>query len=252
MKLKRAAPAIIRPHRVMKPLVWRATGGEVQSGPFRGMKYVRGAVGGSHLPKLVGCYEKEIVAAIDAIQRLEPACLIDIGAAEGYYAVGMAMLMPRCRVISYERNETGRQLHAELAELNGVADRNDIRGDCGAPQIREALAECDGTPVIICDVEAYEEVLLDPAEVPALTGAAILVEVHENLRPGLRQLLRDRFAATHEITVHEVQPRSKSDYPFRAWWQTWLPRRYATHPLAEFRQGETPWYWMTPKAAGGS
>src|SRR5438876_11547620 len=68
-----------------------AFGCGVSNGSFRGMAYVPEAVGSSLLPKLIGSYEQEITPAIEEMVAKRPPRIIDIGAAEGYYAVGLAL-----------------------------------------------------------------------------------------------------------------------------------------------------------------
>jgi tRNA G46 methylase TrmB len=124
----------------------------IVSGPFRGMRYNLVACGSAHSAKLLGTYEKELHAIIDEIlaERFEE--IIDIGAAEGYYAVGLALSSPSPRrVIAFEAQEQGRQLLQELAAGNSLKNV-DIRGACDVMGLEQALA--GGRPkLIICDVE---------------------------------------------------------------------------------------------------
>ena len=177
--LKSYLPEFVWPRSVMRGPILRATEGRTISGPFAGLDYVEGAVGSCYLPKLIGTYEMELTDQVEAIVALQPRRLIDIGAAEGYYAVGFAKRIPGCTVVSFEMNPIGRELHRKLAELNGVAARNDIRGECTPEVLAQCLAESSEPALIQCDVEAYEGVLLDPEAVPALRRATILVEVHD-------------------------------------------------------------------------
>src|SRR5262245_41340678 len=71
----------------------------VQRGPFAGMVYPdHAAVGSTLYPKLLGSYERELHQTVDDIVRLGYDTVVDIGAAEGYYAVGLAMKMPGTQV----------------------------------------------------------------------------------------------------------------------------------------------------------
>src|SRR4051812_14244715 len=62
----------------------------VLSGPFAGMAYVRQAAGSCLAPKLIGCYEAELHGVVARILRTGYTQIVDIGCAEGYYAVGLA------------------------------------------------------------------------------------------------------------------------------------------------------------------
>ena len=69
----------------------------VQSGPFAGMVLPDRACWGDGdlLPKLLGCYEAELHAIIEEILAATPDLVINIGATEGYYAIGMARRLAR-------------------------------------------------------------------------------------------------------------------------------------------------------------
>jgi hypothetical protein len=65
-------------------------GTNIINGPFKGMKYISESVGSCHMPKILGIYENEIYPTL--LNFLSNSDLfVDIGAGEGYYAVGSAI-----------------------------------------------------------------------------------------------------------------------------------------------------------------
>ena len=78
------------------------------------------AHGSMLLPKLVGSYEAELVAVIGAVVAAHPPVVVDLGAAEGYYAVGLARALPNAEVHAFELDEQARRACQRLADLNGV------------------------------------------------------------------------------------------------------------------------------------
>ncbi len=76
-------------------------GSIVLDGPFRGLNYL---VENNTVPthKLLGTYEKELWPIIEEIIARDYRTIIDIGAAEGYYVVGLAQRMPEARVVAFE------------------------------------------------------------------------------------------------------------------------------------------------------
>ena len=56
--------------------------------------------------------------------------------------------------------------------------------------------------MVVCDVEGYEEYLLDPAIVPSLSNATILVEMHDFVRPGVTTPLAGAIRADSSHPVH--------------------------------------------------
>src|SRR4051795_10844916 len=60
----------------------------VSGGPFAGLVYPdRTPI--SLVPKLLGIYERELHGAIEAAIRAQPDVIVNVGAADGYYAVGL-------------------------------------------------------------------------------------------------------------------------------------------------------------------
>lgn len=187
-------------------------GGTVQRGPFAGMKYAGGvAVGSTLYPKLVGSYERELQPCIDEAIERGYRTIVDIGAAEGYYAIGLARAIPRARVFAFEANPVGAAALKAMAEANSVTDRVTVLGIA-------TLANLEALPIepptlVVCDCEGCEHQVLDPQRVSWLTGADVVVEVHQAHGRNPRADLRDRFQATHDATMIEVRQRDSSLYP---------------------------------------
>ena len=129
-------------------LVSQKTGSTVLSGPFQGMKYLRESSASVLAPKLLGIYERELHAAIEEAIAFPFQRVVDIGAAEGYYCVGLAMRMPRARIVAYEANETAHPLIEKLAALNHVEDRLEIHGTCTLDALNAALSPLVRTLVV--------------------------------------------------------------------------------------------------------
>ena len=220
----------------------------VVAGPFAGMRYVDAAVGSVYLAKLVGVYEKELWPVVEAACALSPGLVIDVGTAEGYYAVGLARRLPDARVIGFDGDADGRKLLAEMATLNDVADRVSIRGLCEPVDLNAALGErVAGRPtLVISDCEGYERTLLDPAAVPALRDCHVLVELHDFLIPNVSDEIRRRFAGTHAIETITQQPASADDYPFRSIYRALTPSAYVVRAIGDFRPAVMSWFWMKP------
>ena len=181
----------------------------VSGGPFTGLQYTRRAAAGRIVTKLVGAYEEEVHAAVMAIVSAEPRLAVNIGSAEGYYAVGLARLVPALVLHAFETEDDRRSRCAELARANGVGDRVIMHGSCTP----FALMNVPGTPdLVICDCEGYERELLRPDLVPWLARATLLVELHDAFVPGTREALLERFAPTHRIVVIGETPRDPSRY----------------------------------------
>ena len=126
--LRRAIPKSLQFEPYMTDWVMRETNCVVRTGPFQGMKYIGKSTSSVLIPKLLGIYERELHPVIEYATSRPFQTIVDIGAAEGYYCVGLARRMPQTRVVAYEMDEAGRQRLKELAGLNHVSDRLEIRG----------------------------------------------------------------------------------------------------------------------------
>ena len=244
---RKIIPARFRPTGYLENLVRARTNGRIPCGPFIGMRYSRDAACKAHIyiPKLLGVYERELNPYIEQACALNFPLIVDVGAAEGYYAVGMALRNPTARVIAFEMDATARAAMAEKVRLNDVGNRVEIRGKCEPDDLERVLADTP-RPYVICDAEGDEAVLLDPATVPSLQRAWILVELHEFIERGISEKIRERFVATHKIAHVWQQERTIADFPFKDFYTRWLPESYLRWAVSESRPERMSWFWMTP------
>ena len=187
--LKWLIPARYRPIGYLIHLTRTRTDNRVRSGPFAGVRYVDDSVGSAYIPKLLGIYESELTAQVEIICRQKPGLIVDIGAAEGYYAVGLAVRNPQAKIIAFEMNPKGQAALREMSSLNKVSSRVEVRGKCEPADLITALGDTP-EPVVVCDVEGYEDKLLDPQVVPALARTTLLVELHDWIIPGITEELK--------------------------------------------------------------
>jgi hypothetical protein len=129
----------------------------VQSGPFRGMRYFDETVWGSITPKWLGSYEAELHPVTEHIAQRAYATIIDVGCAEGYYAVGLAITNPTTRITAFDTDFISRRQVRRLAALNQVADRIQIGSFCHHSDL-DTLSRSD--TLVVCDIEGFEVQLL--------------------------------------------------------------------------------------------
>lgn len=246
--LKAVIPEALRPPRLIDASINRALRRRgVLSGPFKGMHYTPEVVQGSvRVPKMLGVYERELHGTIEDVCDRSPKTVVNIGAGEGYYTVGLAARLPAARMIAFEENEFSRRSLLELAKANGVADRIELLGHCSPRDLSRVLPATDA--FILCDVEGDEETLLDPAAAPTLQNAEIVVEIHEFVARGIGDRVRDRFKATHKIDIVWQQARQFSDFPRPAWFQGMIPEAYSLAFMHEARPERMHWLHMRPLA----
>jgi hypothetical protein len=193
------------------------------------------------LPRLLGVYERELHPDLIAFAAEGLDNVVDIGCAEGYYAVGLARLMPGVIVHAYDIDEVARRRCGKLAQANGVADRVRVRAEFRG----EAFEEFRGSKTLVfIDAEGFEDDILRPDLYPALAELNLIVETHPMYREGVTERLIERFASTHD--VKRINPSiEKADLPAQL-----TERNHLDMLLScwEWRAGPTPWLVMRPKA----
>ncbi|HEY1541565.1 MAG TPA: hypothetical protein VGG01_04070 [Xanthobacteraceae bacterium] len=206
------------PHWSLMTAVVRTSARQrVLAGPFAGTRLFVSEQTGRLLPcYYLGTAELEIQDAVESLIARRYATVLNIGAADGYYAVGLARRLPKARVIAFEAVDAFRPVLERTAAANGVAHRIEIKGHCDRGALRAALAGAELPILVVSDVEGYETELLDPAAIPELKGADLLIETHDASVRGCTEIMTDRFRATHAVERFVGQPRELDDLPARS------------------------------------
>jgi hypothetical protein len=215
----------------------------VLDGPFAGMRYPEFSSAGSMLmPKLLGTYESEISHLFTRRYTEQFPSIIDIGCAEGYYAVGCAVLNSRAMVYAYDTSPAARKLCLGLASANGVANRVVLDTAC----IPSHFSQWDNKRVlIISDCEGCESTLFSDATVALLKHADLIIEVHEFAGASLCDLTQ-RLEATHEICVFYSKPDLDKAIEGS---DDGVPLHERVLWTAECRPTTMPWLWARSRAA---
>ena len=222
------------------PEIWQHTRGRVLQGPFDHMQLLQDTSWGDGdlIAKLLGMYESELHPVIEQIVALGGA-VINVGCAEGYYAVGLAWR--GCGPVwALDTSERALTITQSTAQRNGVTVH--CHPAVSAAEFQALLTQTTAATVVM-DVEGAEITLLDPDQVPALRHCGILVESHDCIVPGITDQLVQRFDATHHCEVIRAQGRDP-------WQFDWLDHhsdftRYAM--IMEGRPSVARWIWMQPR-----
>jgi hypothetical protein len=223
------------------------SGNTVLSGPFAGTKLYLSPLSGRHLlGYLLGTQEIELHGAVEGIVSRRYATIINIGAADGYYALGLARRLPQAGVLAFEANSSHHKYLNASARVNGVAERIFVRGFCSGHELRAALATIRKPALVICDIEGGEVDLLDPESIGDLRSVDLLVETHDQYVANCTEILKSRFVATHAVQQFSGRPRGASDFP-----KTALPLLARTFPqtaiqlMNERRKEPQQWLLLT-------
>lgn len=210
----------------------------VGAGPFAGMKIVTDVSWGDGIiiPKLFGCYEQELHSALSrAVGRL-PALVINIGCAEGYYAIGLARLLPKARVVAFDIDSKAQEICRAVASTNGVADRIRVEGEC-KPGNLAALVAGEGRKLLVVDCEGAERALLTADVIRQMRNTDVIVECHDFMDAGITNALTELFAQSHDVERIDQAGRNPNLYaPLRQ-----LGEIYRWLVLCEFRPVTMNW-----------
>jgi hypothetical protein len=223
-------------------------GWAVQSGLFTGMVLPERTCWnvGDILPKLIGCYEAELQPVLAPIIEGRPGLVINVGAAEGYYAAGLARLLPGAFVHAFDATASAADICREAARLNEVQDRVAVGGACTPVLLQHLLARA-ANPLLLCDCEGCERDLIDPQKVPALAGTTMVVECHDFIDASITQTLADRLAPSHDLAVAREGPRDPNAFEYLQHLDS-LDRWIA---VCEYRPCTMRWLIAQPKSAAG-
>ncbi len=191
--------------------------GKVISGPFAGMTLPPEAC---DLPsKLLGCYEAELHSAITKAVERKPAVIVNVGSGQGYYAVGLAKLLPRSRVFAFDSNPTSQEICRRAAGANEVSDRVMIAGKCDRELLRQVAAQAE-RPLLVVDCEGAELELLDPVGAPELLSCDMIVECHDFMNPRITATLHERFSTSHDLENVLEGARDPNQFESLQRWQS--------------------------------
>jgi SAM-dependent methyltransferase len=222
--------------------------GVVRHGPFAGLRYpLLQSIGSSLFPKLLGSYEAELHPWIDEICAGGYTEIVDIGCAEGYYAVGLARRLPHAQVYAYDIDDRARELCAASSRLNGVDGRVAGRAAFATDQLADIAVR--GRGLIVCDCEGAELDLFAADTVSACAEWDLLIETHDFMDLTGSTRLMERFRTTHDVrtclSVDDIQKAKHYHYPELA------PLDLATRRaiVAEGRPAIMEWLFFTARAA---
>ncbi|MEK6262262.1 MAG: class I SAM-dependent methyltransferase [Planctomycetota bacterium] len=221
--------------------------GIIRHGPFAGLKYpALASIGSALYPKLLGSYESEIHPWIQEVCDAGYSEIIDVGCAEGYYAVGLARRIPQATVYAYDTDEGARQLCAHCATANQVADRLSVRAAFTADELPGIPIRQRG--LIICDCEGGEIQIFTEQTRQRFANWDLLIETHDFMDITISTRLAELFQDTHQLrtltSLDDIQKAKTYDYPELS------PFDLATRRtiLAEYRPTIMEWLFLTSRS----
>jgi SAM-dependent methyltransferase len=188
----------------------------VVSGPFKGMRYpLLEAHCSSLYPKLLGTYEDELHEVLERLMGNRYQTVIDIGCAEGYYAVGIALRLTGTDVFAYDTSAAARRLCTSMSRANNTESRVHIRDFCSSEILASHCNE--SRSLVVCDCEGYERVLFDTRFANAYATCDFIIEIHDFIDQQIGSRISDILGPSHQLTrIAALSDASK----MQSSWQT--------------------------------
>jgi hypothetical protein len=221
----------------------------VVAGPFTGTRLDLSPLSQRQLlGYILGTQELELHDVMEQIIARQYGAILNIGAADGYYAVGLAVRSPRTQVAAFEMLAELHPIIVRTARANRVEERVSVHGKCDLSAFRTVLQTASHPILVLMDVEGGELALLDPLEATELEDVDILVETHDMFAPGCTETLTRRFQPTHNIERRTTRARVLADFPpnFLRRYRRIFPQ-LAIDLMDERRPSQQHWLYMTAK-----
>lgn len=221
----------------------------VAYGPFAGLKLDTNSWWGAadRGSMLLGLYESEVLSWMDSA-RSGRSILIDLGAADGYYAIGALKAGWVERAYCFEMSEAGRTAIQQNADANGVGDRVTILGTATSSFVDD-LVRIHGVDISQClvliDIEGAEFDVLTSQTLASLSSAAVVIELHEEpgADPSKIDALMEMCSTGFDCSVLTTTSRDLSVFPELTNWPD--DDRWAL--CSESRAYQMKWLTLTPK-----
>ena len=154
----------------------------ISFGLFSGMKLSKNPWWGSYdqISKILGEYEKEVLEKLSYFLSLNKnSTFVDIGAADGFYAVGVAFKNLAKHTYAFEISQQGRSELKKNAILNQCYEKITILEKANKETLKKIYKELKNA-VIIIDIEGSEYDLLDIDVLDLFKNSIVIIELHPN------------------------------------------------------------------------
>ena len=157
-------------------------GHQVAYGTFKGMKLSKNTYWSKNdiITHILGVYEKHVLKKIIEFSKKGNYPFIDIGAADGYFAIGMAFSEIFNKIYAFEIDERGRKSLNRNIGNNLCKDKVVVDIEANFETLKE-IVDKNKSAVILIDIEGSEFDLLDDKLLKLLSNCYIVCELHPAL-----------------------------------------------------------------------
>lgn len=205
------AYAIEKKRNIISRDLSRLYNNTVQHGIFKGLKFPRGVWWGetSRAAMLLGIYEAEILEALMQLPE-DRDVFVNLGAADGYYSVGL-LHAGRVNVsYAFEMSEKGRTIISENAAINKCSHGLHIFGKADLGFYKLIPKSDLDRAVMLIDIEGAEFSILNEETLKELKNTIIIIELHDwFFEDGVERLKRLKQVAGAHFKVSTLTTRGR-------------------------------------------
>ena len=183
----------------------------VSYGPFKGLILSKEIWWGKtdRANMLLGLYEQEITSELLNVPG-DYDIFIDIGAADGYYGIGVIVGKLFKKSHCFELSTKGQDVIKKSAEENGVRDNIFVHGVANEGFLDQFSNDELARSVLLIDIEGGEFELLNKTSLERLKKSIIFIELHnEFLEDGEAKLKKLKLDASEHFIIEKFTTTSR-------------------------------------------
>ena len=191
--------------------------------------------------KILGLYEKQVVDWI-ALQPRRFDLFVDIGAADGFYAIGLLKKNLVGSAITYEISMGDRAVCKSMSQLNSVTNQISIKDKAEKIDLIQVLSSNLHT-LILVDIEGSEFDLIDAEVLETGKDKFFVIEIHARI--GTKKFI-EFFRLCQTFHECEVITGTKKDFPSDDFTNN-LSDNERSLLMSEGRPYQMGWIVLSPK-----
>lgn len=198
-----------RRSRVSKEL-FEYCNGTIKYGPFKGLKLTSNTWwGGNDLGSMCfGLYENELLEFLHSESLVKRDTFVDIGAADGYYAIGLLKSKRIKKALCFEITSEGRNTIEQNWNINEQPGEIEIKGDV-FKDFKSSINNINlKKSIVLIDIEGAEFSFLENEVLRTLRDTVIAIEIH-NWIPNFIELYSGFLKNANEFFDIEILDRKE-------------------------------------------
>ena len=160
--------------------IFKLTKCKIYSGIYKGMHLSPSKSWDKHDSASIylGVYEKHIQEKLYELGS-KYKVFIDIGAADGYHAIGLLKSGAVKKSICFEISQKGQNTIKKNAILNKIENNIEIYGEANHQSLKNVLKKINYKSLILIDIEGGEYELMNDEIISLIKNNSIIIELHE-------------------------------------------------------------------------